>query len=186
MGRIADYPDWLAQTPIHRVPRANGELGEIRVQDGHVFVCQGCCCGNTERGFAPIPLDEFKRQWKERRIRRRLHLTVAGCLGPCTMANVVLLHLGGRSTWLHSINSALDVTRIYDYAEAMLRGRCWLPPPGELRARHFQRYLVDSIEQKHCAIDPAASGSESRAVEEKDRARTISTHRNLTEPAMRK
>lgn len=160
MGSDSGYPDWLAQTPIHRVPRANGELGEIRVQDGHVFVCQGCCCGNTERGFAPIPLQEFKRQWKARRIRRRLHLTVAGCLGPCTMANVVLLSFGGRSTWLHSINSASDVTLIYDHAEAMLRDHRWLPPPAELRERHFQRYLVDSIEQEQCAIDPASSGSD--------------------------
>ena len=137
---------------IHRVPRADGSLREIRVLDGHLFVCQGCCCGNTERGFASVPLDGFKRQWKDRGIRRRFHLTISGCLGPCTLANVVLVVFDGRSTWLHSIDSAADVTRIYDYAEAMLRESRWLPPPAELRDRHFQRYLVDSIEQPECAV----------------------------------
>ena len=159
----SDYPDWLEQTPIHQVPRADGKLGEIRIQDGHLFVCQGCCCGNTARGFAPTPLDEFKRQWKERRIRRRLHLTISGCLGPCTMANVVLLTFAGRSTWLHSINSAAVVTRIYDHAEALLRAGRWLPPAGELRGRQFQRYLIDGIDQQHCAVDPWASKAGSRA-----------------------
>jgi cobaltochelatase CobN len=150
---MTDYPDWLAETPVNQIPRADGRLGEIRVQDGHLFVCQGCCCGNTERGFAPVPLGEFKRQWKGRRIRRRLHLTVAGCLGPCSMANVVLLNFGGRSTWLHSIDSASDVTLIYDYAEAMLRAHRWLSPPDKLRGKHFQRYLADSIAQESWAVD---------------------------------
>ena len=143
----SDYPDWLAQTPIRRVPRADGRLGEIRIQDGHLFVCQGCCCGNTERGFAQVPVDEFKRQWKARRIRRRFHLTFAGCLGPCALANVVLLTFGGQSTWLHSIDSATAVTRIFDYGEAMLRAGRWLPPTAALRNRRFQRYLVDSVGQ---------------------------------------
>ena len=151
----SDYPDWLAQTPMHRVPRADGTLGEIRIQDGHLFVCQGCCCGNTGRGRAPVPLDEFKSQWKARRMRRRLHLTISGCLGPCTMANVVLLTFAGRSTWLHSIDSPAAVTLIYDHAEALLQAGRWLPPATELRSRHFQRYLIDSIGQEHCAVAPS-------------------------------
>ena len=36
---------------------------------------------------------------------------------------------GTIAFWLHSIDAASDVTLIYDYAEAMLRGRRWLPPP---------------------------------------------------------
>ena len=150
MGTNVDYPAWLAATPVNRVPRADGTLGDVRIQDGHLFVCRGCCCGNTERGFTSIPLDDFKRQWKHRRIRRRLHLTVSGCLGPCSVANVVLLNFGGRSTWLHSIASTADVTLIYDYAEAMLRANRWLSPPAGLRDRHFQRYLADSITEKCC------------------------------------
>ena len=141
------YPAWLSQTPIHHIAKRNGHVGEFRVQDGQLFVCQGCCCGNADRGFAPVPIGEFKDQWKQRKLRRRFHLTISGCLGPCTMANVVLLNFGGRSTWLHSIDAASDVTLIYDYAEAMLHAQRWLVPPPGLQGRHFQRYLVDSIEQ---------------------------------------
>jgi hypothetical protein len=73
------------------------------------------------------------------------------------MANVVLLNFGGRSTWLHSIDSASDVTLIYDYAEAMLHAQCWLVPPPGLQERHFQRYLVDSIEQPCHEVDALLS-----------------------------
>ena len=144
----------FAHSSIHRVPLGNGDLGEIRVQDGHLFVCKGCCCGNTERDFAPVPVDEFKRQWKARGIRARLHLTISGCLGPCSMANVVLLVFGGRPTWLHSVNSRRDVTDIYNHAEAMLLAGRWLPPPAPLRDRHFQRYVDDSIDQCEWAVEP--------------------------------
>ena len=41
------------------------------------------------------------------------HLTISGCLGPCPLANVVLILFRGRSVWLHSINSPDDVDSIY-------------------------------------------------------------------------
>jgi len=58
------------QSPLRQIRRADGVAKEIRVQDGHLFVCNGCCCGRTEKGFPALPLDDFKRQWKERGIRR--------------------------------------------------------------------------------------------------------------------
>lgn len=115
--------------------------------DGHLFVCQGCCCGRTDRGFPAIPLEEFKRQWKDRGIRRRFHLTISGCLGPCPLANVVLIQFLGQSVWLHSINSPEDVTLIYDYVERMLIYESYLDPPAGLAGRRFQRYMVDSAHQ---------------------------------------
>lgn len=47
-------------------------------------------------GVPSLPLDEFKAQWKDRGIRRRFHLTVSGCLGPCTLANVVMIQFKRR------------------------------------------------------------------------------------------
>ena len=114
---------------------------DIRIQDGHLFVCQGCCCGRTEKGFPALPLDQFKRQWKERGIRRRFHLTISGCLGPCPLANVVLILFRGRSAWFHSINSSDDVNLLYDYVELMLLAESYLDPPVELAGRHFERYI---------------------------------------------
>ncbi len=134
------------QSPLISVTRADGVSKQIRVQDGHLFVCNGCCCGRTEKGFPPLPLDEFKRQWKKRGIRRRFHLTVSGCLGPCTLANVVLLQFRGRSMWFHSINQVEDVDLIYNFVEQMLQGEMELDVPAELAGRLFQRYLGDTDE----------------------------------------
>ena len=144
-------PRSFDQSPIHEVVRVDGVSKEIRIQDGHLFVCYGCCCGRTEKGFPALPLEEFKRQWKERGIRRRFHLTVSGCLGPCPLANVILIQFLGQSVWLHSINSPEDVTLIYDYVEGMLLVERYLDPPAALAGRRFQRYLVDTVNQGQCA-----------------------------------
>jgi cobaltochelatase CobN len=130
------------QSPLHQVTRADGVVKEIRIQDGHLFVCNGCCCGRTDKGFPELSLEEFKRQWKKRGIRRRLHLTISGCLGPCPLANVVLLQFRGHSMWFHSINHPGDVNLIYEYVERMLLAESILDPPEGLVSRRFERYLA--------------------------------------------
>ena len=149
----------LDSSPIHEIVH-DGEGKKIRVQDGHLFVCaQGCCCGRTDKGFAPVPLERFKTQWKARGIRHRFHLTISGCLGPCALANVVMVQFRGEPTWLHSISDPSDVDLIYDWAEEMLQADRYLPPPPALARRQFQRYLVDSIDQSACAITLGANGN---------------------------
>ena len=132
------------ESPLRQIARADGAVKEIRVHDGHLFVCYGCCCGRTEKGFPALPLDDFKRQWKERGIRRRFHLTISGCLGPCALANVVLIIFRGRTVWLHSINNAEDVSLIYGYVEQMLRADAYLDPPPALAGRQFERYTAEA------------------------------------------
>jgi cobaltochelatase CobN len=129
---------------LRQITRADGVSKEVRIHDGHMFVCYGCCCGRVEKGFPALPLDEFKRQWKERGIRRRFHLTVSGCLGPCALANVILIIFRSRSVWLHSINQPRDVELIYGYIEQMLRADSYLDPPAGLAERQFDRYTADA------------------------------------------
>ena len=129
------------QSPLIRVAREDGVSKEIRVQDGQLFVCNGCCCGRTDKGFPALPLAEFKQQWKKRGMRRRFHLTISGCLGPCPLANVILIQIHGRSIWFHSINHAADVDLIYNFVERMLVDDTDDEIPVELAARQFQRYL---------------------------------------------
>ena len=129
------------QSPLHTVTREDGVARQIRIQDGQLFVCNGCCCGRTDKGFPALPVDEFKQQWKKRGIRRRLHLTISGCLGPCPLANVVLLQFREKSMWFHSINHPEDVDLIYGYVEDMLLTETILDPPEGLAARRFERYL---------------------------------------------
>lgn len=126
-----------------RVSDADGAMKKIRVLEGQIFVCQGCCCGNTERGRPAVPLEDFKREWRERGLRSTVHLTIAGCLGPCALANVVLILFAGSAFWLHSVNSAQHVRAIYDYIETMQHAGQALAPSGLLASCHFNRYIFD-------------------------------------------
>jgi hypothetical protein len=119
-------------------------IKETRVLEGQLLVCNACCCGNVEKGFPALPLENFKKEWKERGVRLRVHLTITGCLGPCPLANVVLIVFAGESIWLHSINTAEHVTAIYDYLEAMLEAEEYLPPTGLLAECHFNRFIFDT------------------------------------------
>lgn len=142
------------RSPVRQFIRADGLPKRIRIQDGHLFVCQGCCCGRTDKGFPALPLDEFKTQWKNRGIRRRFHLTVSGCLGPCALANVVLLQFHGQNVWLQSINSADDVDAIYNYVEQMLLADEYLDPPAALAGRRFHRYGFEEHATSTCSVQP--------------------------------
>lgn len=128
------------------VKRSDGLLKKSRLVTGQLLVCQGCCCGNIDKGHSPVPLQEFKQQWRERDLSKRIHLTVSGCLGPCALANVVLILFDGRAIWLHSINTTNHVTAIYNYLEAMLHNGGYIAPTGLIASCLFQRFIGDSTE----------------------------------------
>jgi hypothetical protein len=58
-------------------------LATKRLVIGHLTICQGCCCGNTENGRPPVPVDWLKKEWRARGLLKRVQLTISGCLGPC-------------------------------------------------------------------------------------------------------
>ena len=119
--------------------RADGEPINVFRRPGQLFVCAtGCCCGHTERGHAPVPSELWHDQWVSRRIRHRVHLSMGGCLGPCSLSNVALLLFAGRQVWFHSIETEAQVLAIYDYVEAMVRADRFLEPPAELAPRVFE------------------------------------------------
>src|SRR5262249_31694792 len=130
---------------------------EIRVQDGHMFVCNGCCCGRTEKGFPAGPLEEFKRQRKERGIRRRFPLTNSSSPRPCPLGNVVLSLFRRGAAGCHSINRHSDVGLLYDYVERMLLVESYLNPPPELAGRLFERY-IDETAAGECYFERAPAG----------------------------
>ncbi len=105
---------------------------------GQLFVCaSGCCCGRVEDGFAPVPTELFHREWERRRLRNVVHLTIGGCLGPCALANVVLLLFDGQAQWFHSMNRDGLVRALYDHVDRMLEADGVLPPPPALAPYHF-------------------------------------------------
>jgi nitrile hydratase accessory protein len=120
------------------VVRPDGRLVNVARFRGQIFVCvSGCCCGRAEDGFAPVPTELFHREWERRRLRNVVHLTMGGCLGPCALANVVLLLFDGQAQWFHSMNRDGLVLALYDHVGGMLEADGVLPPPPALAPYHF-------------------------------------------------
>ncbi|WP_158943885.1 cobaltochelatase subunit CobN [Granulicella sp. S190] len=128
-----------------RVVRADGRPVNIVQRRAHLSYCfSGCCCGRTERGYAQVPVETYKEEWTRRKMRNTVHLTKAGCLGPCVLSNVASLVFDGRAVWFHSVNSPWQVIQIFAYIDAMLEADRFLQPPEELLEYVFNFYDWDA------------------------------------------
>jgi nitrile hydratase accessory protein len=120
------------------VVRSDGRPVNVARPRGQLFVCAtGCCCGRTEDGFPGVPAELYHDEWERRRLRNVVHLTIGGCLGPCALANVVLLLIDGQALWFHGIDTAPLVLTLYDHIETMLAAGRPLPPPAVLAPLQF-------------------------------------------------
>lgn len=139
-----------------RIIRSDGKAINLVQRRGHLSYCyNACCCGRTDRGYAPVPVDLYKSEWLERKLRNIVHMTKGGCLGPCTLANVVTLLFDGNSVWFHSINNDWQIKAIFDYIESMVAADGFLIPPAELNEYVFQFYtwkgseISKSLDKEH-------------------------------------
>jgi hypothetical protein len=82
----------------------------------HVLVCQGCCCGQVERGRPAVPAEWLKEEWRKRGLLKRVHLTISGCLGPCDVPNVVSLVTQDETIWLGNISTRDQYQLLLDWA----------------------------------------------------------------------
>ncbi len=124
-----------------RVTRSDSRTVSVVQRRGHLSYCYGaCCCGRTDRGYAPVPVEVYKEEWLKRKLRNIVHLTKGGCLGPCPLANVASLEFDGHSVFFQSVSHAWQVRLIFDYIEMMVRADRFLPPPSELAAFTFDFY----------------------------------------------
>jgi len=131
----------LVEIKRNVVIRADGESIHVVKKRGQVFVCsQGCCCGRTDKGFPAVPQDLYHREWERRKLRNKIHLTQSGCLGPCSLANVVLLIFDGQPIWFHSINEERLILAIYDYIDMMLRADGYVVPTPDLQPLVFEGF----------------------------------------------
>ncbi len=144
-----------------RVLRADGRMINVVRRRGHLMVCaKGCCCGRTERGYAPVPIEFYKQEYKRRKIRNTIHLSMNGCLGPCPLANVVLLFFDGRPIWFQSIATEAQIVAIFDYIERMIAADGYIPPPAELAEYVFDFYAwqaVPSYNRPSCSRSGSAA-----------------------------
>lgn len=149
-----------------RVLRLDGKPIHLVRRRAHLMVCaKGCCCGRTDRGFPAVPVEFFKQEYKRRKIRKQVQLSMNGCLGPCPLANVVLLFFDGKPTWFQSINGEPQVRAVFEYLDRMLAADGYLPPPPELADYVFNFYSWSQAGEpqalaaaKHPAAEPEAAG----------------------------
>jgi hypothetical protein len=81
-----------------------------------VFVCQGCCCGQVERGRPEVPAEWLKQEWRKRGLLKRVQLTIGGCLGPCDVPNVIAIVTPINTVWLGNISRREQYQSLLDWA----------------------------------------------------------------------
>ncbi len=145
-----------------KVTQPDGRTVDVLQRRGHLSYCYGaCCCGRTDRGYAAVPVDTYKEEWIKRKLRKVVHLTKGGCLGPCALANVASLEFDGQSVFFQSISQPSQIRMIFDYIEAMVCADRFLAPPPELAAFAFDYYDWNSRAQRTGTVPRgAALGSE--------------------------
>ncbi|HZV03738.1 MAG TPA: cobaltochelatase subunit CobN [Gemmataceae bacterium] len=141
-----------------RVLRSDGRMINVVRRRGHLMVCaKGCCCGRTDRGYAAVPVDFYKQEYKRRKIRNIVHLSMNGCLGPCPLANVVLLFFDGRPIWFQSIATEAQIVALFDYIERMIAADSYVPPPAELAEYVFNYYAWTGSPSRGADATPLAA-----------------------------
>jgi cobaltochelatase CobN len=118
-------------------------LATKRLVIGHLTVCQGCCCGNTENGRPPVPVDWLKREWRARGLLKRVQLTISGCLGPCDLPNVVTISNGSGTQWFGEITEFEQYRDLVDWAARSRDAGELLPLP-----RDFQRHTLHPFHRR--------------------------------------
>jgi len=105
-----------------------------------VNVCNGCCCGQTQKGRPEVPLQWLKSEWKGRGLLKRVQLSISGCLGPCDVANVVMITSSEGTQWLGRLDGQRHYDLLADWAERSKNADKLQPLPEELRSKSFSPY----------------------------------------------
>ncbi len=121
--------------------RECGQPTTTRKAMGQVIVCQGCCCGRTDKGHPEVPVEWLKQEWRKRRLLKKIHLTISGCLGPCDATNVVMVMLGNEVIWLGGLESREQYRDLADWASACNHAGSLQPLPVSLLRKRMQRFM---------------------------------------------
>lgn len=111
-----------------------------RLATMQLLVCQGCCCGRTERGHPPVPVEWLKAEWKRRQLRDLGHLTVSGCLGPCEQTNVALLVTADGTQAFGGLATTADYELLLRHAARVGETGVLLPPRPALAPFALHRF----------------------------------------------
>jgi hypothetical protein len=83
-----------------------------------VLVCQGCCCGHTEKSNPAVPRARLEAAWKARKLMGAVHLRFVDCIGPCKPANLACIKTPDETIWLAGLTTPAEYDALADWAEA--------------------------------------------------------------------
>lgn len=107
------------------------------------LVCaSGCCCGRTDKGKPAVPVSRLKTEWRARRLNPRVQLTIAECLGPCDLVNVVAVFSDDDPIWLGGLVEEQSFVELVLWATASRDASQLLPLPPTLQPHRFQRFTA--------------------------------------------
>src|SRR5271166_6771690 len=112
---------YLGQLPDLPLPHTGQHLRTRRKPLAQLVLCQGCCCGQTERGLPAVPLEWLKPLWKSEKLNKVVQLTVSGCLGPCDLPNVCCIVTPQDQTWYGRLSTREDYAVLLNWATTLSR-----------------------------------------------------------------
>src|SRR5208283_3780848 len=148
LGQLSDLP-----LPHSGRPR----LRTRRKPVAQLVLCQGCCCGQTERGLPGVPLDWLKPFWKGEKLNKIVQLTVSGCLGPCDLPNVCCIVTPEEQAWYGRLTTQEDYAVLLSWARRCRERNELQPLPTELEHLRFERWPGEDDSEPFTPIaqDPA-------------------------------
>jgi cobaltochelatase CobN len=123
---------------------------------GQLVLCSGCCCGRVERGFPAVPVERIKAAWKAERLNRTVQLTIAGCLGPCDLANVAAIVGPRGQEWFGQLGQDAHYEALLRWARACHAARTLLQRPEALAPHQFEAFRPDGERTLPPAARPIA------------------------------
>ena len=111
-----------------------------------VVVCVGCCCGRIDQGRSEVPIDELKSLWKNYGLRKKVQLTVSGCLSPCDMHNVALLMSDRGQIWLGNLRERAEFEALAEWAHEVNQKGSEASLPEILESHQFDRWETNESE----------------------------------------
>jgi cobaltochelatase CobN len=105
---------------------------------GQLIVCQGCCCGATDKDRPAVPSESVKEEWRKHGLLKRFQLTVSGCVGPCDVPNVVVVHSESGSQWLGNITQFNQYRSLVEWACRSVEAGHLLELPREFKDHRME------------------------------------------------
>jgi cobaltochelatase CobN len=104
-----------------------------RLVIGQMIICQGCCCGATQKDRPAVPVEWLKAEWRKRGLLKRVQLSISGCVGPCDQPNVVVVNSESGTQWLGNITDFNQYRSLVDWAARSMEAGHLLDLPREFK-----------------------------------------------------